>query len=47
MWSKGNPLALLVGMQIYTATMESSMEIPLKKLGIKLPYDPEIPLLDI
>ena len=26
-------------------TMENSMEIPLKKkLGIKLPYDPEIPL---
>ena len=45
MWSKGNPLALLVGMQIYTATMESSMEIPLKKLGIKPPYDPAIPLL--
>ena len=45
-WRKGNPLTLLVGMQIYTATTENSMEIP-KKLGIKLPYDPAIPLLGI
>ena len=33
MWRKGNPLALLVGMQIDTATMKDSMEvwsIPLK-----------------
>ena len=29
-----------------TTTMEKSMEIPLK-LGIKLPYDPAIPLLGI
>ena len=28
-WKKENPLALLVGMQIPTATMENSMEIPL------------------
>ena len=42
---KDNPLALLVGMQIDTATMENSIEIPFKKLGLKLPYDPEIPLL--
>ena len=34
----GNPLALLVGMQIDTTTMENSMEISLM-LGIKLPYD--------
>ena len=27
-WRKGNPLALLVGMQIDIATMENSMEIP-------------------
>ena len=27
-WRKGNPLALLVGMQIDTATMEDGMEIP-------------------
>ena len=30
MWTKGNPLALLVAMQIDTATMEHSMEISLK-----------------
>ena len=29
-WRKGNPLTLLVGMQISTATMENSVEIPLK-----------------
>ena len=28
MWRKGNPPALLVGMQIETATMEKGMEIP-------------------
>ena len=30
MWRKGNPFALLVGMQIGTATVESSMESPQK-----------------
>ena len=29
-WRKGNPLALLMGMQTSTATMENSAEIPLK-----------------
>ena len=29
-WRKGNPLALLMGMQTSTATMENSVEIPLK-----------------
>ena len=29
-WRKGNPLTLLVGMQTNTATMENSVEIPLK-----------------
>ena len=33
-------------MQTSTATMENSVEIPLK-LGMKAPYDPAIPLLDI
>ena len=33
---KGNPLTLLVGMQTSTATMENSVEIPLK-LEIELP----------
>ena len=32
-WSKGNPLALLVGMYIDTATMENSMEIYLKTMN--------------
>ena len=27
LWRKGNPLTLLVGMQISTATMENSVEI--------------------
>ena len=30
MWRKGNPLALLAGMQIDTTTMENNMEISLK-----------------
>ena len=41
-WRKGNPLELLVGMYIDTATMENSME-----LKIELPYDPAILLLGI
>ena len=45
-WRKGNPLTLLVEMQTSTATMEKSVQIPLKT-GIELPYDPAIPLLDI
>ena len=46
MQRKGNPLTLLVGMQTSTATMENSVGF-LKKLKIKLPYDPAIPLLGI
>ena len=30
MWRKGNPNAMLVGMQIGAATVESSMEVPQK-----------------
>ena len=30
MWIKGNPLALLVGMQTGAATVEDSMEVPQK-----------------
>jgi hypothetical protein len=41
-----NPYTLLVGMQISTTTMESSVEIS-QKLEIELPYDPVIPLLGI
>ena len=29
-WRKGNPVALLVGMEIDTDTMEDSIDIPLK-----------------
>ena len=45
-WRKGSPLALLLGLQTDAATMEDGMEI-LKKLGIKPPYEPRIPLLGI
>ena len=45
MWIKENTLTL-VGMQIDISTMENSMEI-LKKLEIKIPYDPSISLLGI
>ena len=34
-WRKGNLLTLLVGMQTSTATMENSVEIPLK---IRFPF---------
>ena len=33
-WRKGNPLALLVGMYIDTATMENSMECKIDKRKI-------------
>jgi len=46
MWRKGNPLALLVGMQTGTATVENSMEVS-QKLKVELPYDPAIVLLGI
>ena len=45
-WRTGNPLILLVGMQISTATMENSVEIPLKT-GNRMLRDPAIPLLGI
>ena len=49
MWRKGNPFALLVGMQTNAVTAESSMEFPQKKktLKIELLYDPLTPLLGI
>ena len=46
MWRKRNPLKLLVGMQSSTATMENSVENPLKT-GNRMPYNPAIPLLGI
>ena len=45
-WRNGNPLTLLVGMQTSAATMENSVEIPLKN-KIELPYYLAIPLLGI
>ena len=45
-WRNGNPLALLVGMQTGTATLENSRRF-LKKLKIVLPYGPAIALLGI
>ena len=47
MWRKGNPLVLLVEMSIGTATMRTAWRFLKKKLGIKLLYDPAIPLLGI
>ena len=46
MWRKVYGCALLVGMQIGTATVKSSMELP-QKVKMELPYDPTIPLLGI
>ena len=46
MWRKGNPRALLVGMQTGTATLENSVVFP-QKLKMELPFDPVIPLLGI
>ena len=45
-WIKGNLHAVLVGMQIGTATVENTMQIP-QKIKMKLSYDPVIPLLGI
>ena len=55
LWTKGNPSALLVGMQTGAATVENSMEFPQKtKNGIALspsnsllglyPKNPETPI---
>ena len=41
-WRRGNPLALPVGMHIDAATLENSRK-GIKKLGIKLTYDPTVP----
>ena len=43
---KGNPFALLMGMQTCVATVESRMEVP-QKVKKELPYDPAIALLGI
>ena len=46
LWTNGNPLALLVGMQTGAITLETVWRF-LKKLKIELPYDPAITLLGI
>ena len=46
MWRKENPSALLVGMQTGAATVENSVEFPLKT-KMELPFDPAIPLLGL
>ena len=43
---KGNPSALLVGMQTGAATVETVWNF-FKKLKMKLPFDPVIPLLGL
>ena len=46
MWRKGNPRALLVGLQTGAATVENSMEFP-QNIKMELPFDPAIPLLEL
>ena len=46
MWRNGNPFALLVGMHTGAATVKTVWSY-LKKLKMKLLYDPAIPLLGI
>ena len=46
MWRKGNPFALLVGMQTGAATLENSMEVP-QKVKNRTTHDPAIALLGI
>ena len=45
-WRKGNPCALLVGMQTGAPTMQNSMEVPQNIIN-RIPYDPIISLLGI
>ena len=45
-WRKGNPLTLLVGMQLVQPLWRTVWRF-LKKLETELPYDPAIPLLGI
>ena len=52
MWRKGNPFALLVGMQIganadWYSHCGKQHGVSSKKLKMDLPYDPAIPLLRI
>ena len=45
-WRKGNPLTLLVGVQLVQPLWRTVWRV-LKKLETELPYDPAIPLLGI
>ena len=45
-WRKGNALALLVGIKLIQPLWKTVWRF-LRKLGIKPPYDPAIPLLGI
>ena len=44
---KGNPRALLVGMQTGAATVENTIWNFLRKLQMELTFDPAIPLLGL
>ena len=46
LWRKGNPSALLVGMQTGAATVETAWNF-LRKIKMELPFDPVIPLLGL
>ena len=46
LWRKGNPSALLVGLQTGATTVENGMEFP-QNLKMELPFDPAIPLLGL
>ena len=46
MWRKGNPSALLVGMQTCASIMENSMDF-IRKLKMELPFDTAIPLMEL
>ena len=46
MWRKGNPSALLVGLQTGATTLENTMEFP-QKTKNGLPFDPAISLLGL
>ena len=46
LWRKGNPSALLVGMQTGMAIVENNMEFH-QKLKMELPFDLAIPLLGL
>ena len=46
MWRKGNPGALLMGMQTGAAIVENSVEFP-QKTKMELPFDPASLLLGL